>query len=246
MTLASVQECDYLDQDPELRGQKFCCMSFISPEDVIKKKEVHFFNTFIRAFGADLSTMFDQIVEKIPEEKDTIEALKTRYDYLFDENALGEEYRLYLEVKGSELEADYLKANNFQTTLRGIKVRGSYDTLPEAQARAKLLQKNDPNFHVYVGQVGSWCPWAPNPEEIEDSEYAETQLNTMMKQYKENREKKDEHYQFRKEEMIKQVKMNAPDVQEEVDPWLKKMELEPTPAPTNTDGDAGTSSSSNA
>jgi hypothetical protein len=40
-----------------------------------------------------------------------------------------------------------------------LKVRGVYDTLREAQVRAKVLQRRDPNFNVFLGQVGYWLPW---------------------------------------------------------------------------------------
>ena len=41
--LVSCNEEDFLDQDSALRGQNYYCASFISPEDVIKQKELHFF-----------------------------------------------------------------------------------------------------------------------------------------------------------------------------------------------------------
>jgi hypothetical protein len=34
----------------------------------------------------------------------------------------------------------------------------------------------DNKFNVYV-QGGCWCPWSPNPDDITDQEYAETNLN---------------------------------------------------------------------
>ena len=34
---------DLLDEDTAIAGQKFVCVSFISPEDIIKKKEIFFF-----------------------------------------------------------------------------------------------------------------------------------------------------------------------------------------------------------
>jgi hypothetical protein len=50
--------------------------------------------------------------------------------------------------------------------------------------------------------VGCWCPWSPNPEDLEDQEYAETQLNTLMKKYKENAQLKDNFFEQRKQEKI--------------------------------------------
>ena len=97
--------------------------------------------------------------------------------------------------------------------MRGIKVRGSYETLPEAQNRAKQVQKFDKKFNVYVAQVGCWCPWDPNPDALE-SEFADTKLNTLMKKYNENQAAKDTLYEQRKEKMTSTVTVT--ELQEEL------------------------------
>ena len=201
---------DYLDQDAEIRGQKYCCMSFLSPEDVIARKEVFFFQKFIDAFAKDISGLFDGILTTYkddPKVKDLVDALKQRHDYVFDGKALGDEFEFYKQTKTDALEKEYLEINKFQTTIRGIKIRGSYDTLDEAKRRAETIKKFDKNFNVYVAQVGCWCPWSPNPEDIENQEYSETQMNTLMKAYKENQADKNEHFQMRRDEILKQVEM---------------------------------------
>jgi len=199
---------DYLDQDPEIRGQKYCCMSFLSPEDVIKRKEVFFFNKFIGAFAKDVGTLFDGILTATnddPKIKELVDSLKQRHDYVFDGNALGEEFEFYKQTKSEAIEKEYHELNKFQTTIRGIKIRGSYDTLDEAKRRAEAVKKFDKNFNVYVAQVGCWCPWSPNPEDIEDQEYSETQMNTMMKKYKENQADKNEEFRMRRDDILKKV-----------------------------------------
>ena len=42
----------------------------------------------------------------------------------------------------------------------------------------------DNTFHVFVGQVGFWLPWDPEPSNISDEEYTESQLNDLVKNYK--------------------------------------------------------------
>jgi len=73
--------------------------------------------------------------------------------------------------------------------------------MKEAELRAKVLKKMDDKFHVYVAQVGCWCPWNPNPDDIDVQEYAEDHLNTLVKNYKDNQDKKDEFFQMRKREL---------------------------------------------
>jgi hypothetical protein len=108
-----------------------------------------------------------------------------------------EEYDDFLYKHSAKLEDDFYAKNNFQTTMRGLKIRGSYGQKEEAEARAKKLQKMDPDHNIYVGQVGKWLPWDPSPSAIPDQEYAEDQLNTLMKKYKENEEARE---QFHKEQ----------------------------------------------
>jgi hypothetical protein len=55
-----------------------------------------------------------------------------------------------------------------------------------------VLQTRDPTFHIYVGQVGYWLPWDPNPDSVANQEYAEQALNELVHKYKENQQAKDE------------------------------------------------------
>ena len=71
-------------------------------------------------------------------------------------------------------------ANEFKTNIRGLKVRGTYNTRDEAEKRAKKLQTVDSDFHVFVGQVGYWLPWDPCADQIEDESFVNSQLNDMM------------------------------------------------------------------
>jgi len=87
--------------------------------------------------------------------------------------------------------------NNFQTTVRGLKVRGVYATDAEAAARAKKLQRSDPLHNILLGVVGKWLPWDPTPNAIQDQEYAEDQLNTLMQSYKKNEENVANFYKER-------------------------------------------------
>lgn len=201
MPVTSVKECDYLDQDPPLRNQNYVCLSFISPEDVIKKKEVYFFENFLKNFAQEMTEFFGHLSEKYVDEKDMISNIKERYQYLFDTSKVQEEYEYYLSQNSSNLEEEYFKQNDFQTSIRGIKVRGVFDSLREAEIRSQVLRKLDDKFNVYVAQVGCWCPWSPNPEDIAEQEFAETHLNTMVKKYKENQEKRDMFYQERKRDL---------------------------------------------
>lgn len=120
----------------------------------------------------------------------------------FKTTTIQEAYETFLFKNRKKLEEEFFAKNEFRTTIRGLKVRGTYDTYAEAVGRAKTLQKLDPSFNVYVGQVGFWLPWDPEPHDVADQEYADDQLNQLMKKYKENESQRDEFYEEMKRKRI--------------------------------------------
>ena len=90
-------------------------------------------------------------------------------------------------------------------SVRGLKIRGVFGTKQEADQRAKSLQEKDPDFHVFVGEMGKWLPWDPDPNDIDDNQYQEKELNDLMKGYKDNLDKAKRMQQQRKDDMIKQA-----------------------------------------
>lgn len=208
---------DYLDEDKPIRGQNYVCLSFISPEDVIRNKEVYYLEKYLEKFAGDTKELFTRLQEKYPADASMFKQIMENHAHLMDGTDLQNDFKFFKSMRSEDIEKEYLEKNNFQTTMRGIKVRGSFETLKEAQMRAELLRKAGDKFDIYVGQVGVWCPWSPNPEDLQHQEYAEEQLNTLMKQYKENLRLKDEYYEQRKQEKLASVL-------QEKDPWTKKAE----------------------
>jgi hypothetical protein len=93
-----------------------------------------------------------------------------------------------------------------KSSLSGVKIRGVFDSFDSACAHAKKLQSVDPYFNVFVGDVGKWLPFDPNPDSqlATNSEYANEQLNTMMKAYMENQEKAKLFHEHRKQELVRE------------------------------------------
>jgi hypothetical protein len=201
--LTPVKEMDFLESDPSLRNQNYACISFISPEDVIKKKEAYFFETYIKDFSKSMNDFFDNLSKKYGNEVGTIASIKERFIHVFETDKINDDYYNYYNMHSEELEKAYHEANKLQTTIRGVKLRGNFDSKEEAELRCKVIKRFDDKSHVFVCQVGCWCPWSPNPDDIEDAEYAETQLNTLVKNYKKNQEEKDLFYEERKRELQK-------------------------------------------
>ena len=197
-SVTSVKEVDYLDEDKPIRGQNFVLLSFLSPEDVLVNKEAYMFSQFITKFSNDMTTLLDGISAKYSDSKDFVDSIKENNAYLFNSKDMSEQYGFYKSVNNQELETSYHRDNNFVTSIRGIKVRGVFDTIEEAKNRSEFIKKIDNKFNIYIAQVGCWCPWSPNPDCLENQEYAETQLNTLMKEYKKNMNDKDVIFENRK------------------------------------------------
>lgn len=227
---------DYLNEDPDIPGQKFCLLSFLSPENVLKKKENYFFSQFLSQFELTLKSQLieSHFASKIQSINSALETKacefeksdlsgvaqecrnsKIRIDtYVSDlhdfikkesklltEDSLKSKYDDFIFNNSAKLEDEFYKINDFCTTVRGVKIRGTYNSHDEAVARSKKLQRIDTLHNIFVGEVGKWLPWDPEPSKIKEQEYAEDELNTLMKKYKENEEAKEEHHRERREHM---------------------------------------------
>ena len=180
---------DYLEVDPPIPGQNYVCLSFVSPEDTIKKRALFEARQYISSVLAAVASG-GQTLEQA-------QASLTMDAYLD-----------YAVSHDSASEALFNAQNDFKTSVRGVKVRGSFDTLKEAQRKAKVLQTRDPTFNVFVGAMGYWLPWDPNPDKVENQEFANQQLNEIVKKYKENKESKDEIWE---QDLRKRIAMTKAD-----------------------------------
>ena len=186
---------DLLDEDKPLSGQKFVCVSFVSPENIIKLKEHFMFEEFLKYFD------FSKSVEKFTQflnftsykynlnfenvMKDFEEFIASEKESLSKTN-ITDDYKSYLDKNEDNLTDEYNSKNEFQTSVRGLKVRGVYSTQAEAELRCKMLREIDPNHNVYVGPVGLWMPWEPEAYKTGRVEYLETELNQLMNEKNKN------------------------------------------------------------
>jgi hypothetical protein len=220
---------DFLDEDREIPSQRFVLLSFISPENVLDKKEHFFFDRFLKNYEVEwktknlenfLASTFNSYNERLGKEADKLynaglqeqgdlvlaarlqvaDALTMYGDFVkknaaeINKSKIKEDYENFMYKNREKLEDEFYAANKFQTSVRGLKVRGAYPTAEEAGARAKKLQKEDPLHNIFMAAVGKWIPWDPSPSQIKEQEYANDELNKLMKSYNENQEKREEFY----------------------------------------------------
>ena len=232
---------DYLDEDKPLPGQNYACLSFICPEDVIKKKEDFYYRSFLENLSSeqnfvereryyinmflqkikkdynldDEKNLFNDYLKYIDEDEDELNDNYKKENFVV--NNFNDKYENYLSSNKSKLDEKFDAVNNFKTSIRGIKVRGVFATQKEAEIRCKVLQKLDKNFHVYIAPVGYWLPMDPNANEIDNQEYAESELNNLVKSYKENEIKKEEFFTEQTQEKVKEISKKNNQIKEKLE-----------------------------
>ena len=144
------------------------------------------------------------------------------------ESELKKEYEDFTSKNSTQLEEEYFKMNDFHTTIRGIKVRGVFPSEAEATIKAKRLQKADPSFNIYMGYVGKWMAWEPDPNKVKDQEYANDELNTLMMKYRENEDARDTFYTEQKNRKVAAVKSRSVEDAESVAGVTSNAASEPT------------------
>ncbi len=119
------------------------------------------------------------------------------------------------------------KNENDKITVVGIRLAGVYMTLEEAQNRAKEVQQEDNRFHVFVGELnGDFLPFdpAPNSAAAGDSEYANDQLNAIMKGHEESQKNAKLFHEMRKtEKMMDNINDNIKAQNENKEELTKKL-----------------------
>jgi len=187
---------DFLEVDPAIPGQKYTCISFVSPEKVIKQKiDFEYYDFFKRIFEDE------KVMNQMKECKSFSEFIEKKEDHVV--------------LKKTDIDNNFNELIDFHTSVRGVKIRGTYETEREAKVRAEVLRRRYPNDNVFVGEVGYWLPWDPNPLDVKDLEYQETELNLLMKKYQENMEQRE--YMFEEEKRTKLHKARAENEKNTVD-----------------------------
>ena len=197
---------DLLEEDKPISGQKFVCVSFVSPENILKQKNIFYFEEFLKHYDLSKSverfTQFMNFISyKYSIDFETImsdfqEFLKSQKEEL-QEGKLEDDFKTFLDNNEDRLQDEFSKKHDFTTSVRGLKVRGCYSTQEEAELRCKMLREIDPNHNVYVGPVGLWMPWEPEAYKTGRVEYLEEQLNELMSEKNKNESRAKQAFEKR-------------------------------------------------
>jgi len=205
---------DLLEEDKPIAGQKFVCVSFCSPEKILKEKEIFFFEEFLKKWE------FNKSMEKFVQ---FLNFISFKYNISFDDisndfkdfvkeekdnlskSSMQDDYKTFIDNNEEDLQKRFDIAHNFQTNTRGLKIRGSYPTQEEAELRCKMLREMDPNHDVFVGPVGLWMPWDPEAYKTGRVEYMEEELNQLMHE----KQKNESNAKSAFEQRVKETKQKA-------------------------------------
>ena len=214
---------DYLDEDEPVNGQRYALISFVSPENILEKKDLFFFQRFLQSYEIDfkvknleaflaesvinINKMLDEKAASLDKDGNSDAAEVYRKNRLPVDGVLGdyqtfvrkqqkdinktkivEAYDDFLFKQQAPLEEEFHAKNNFRTSIRGFKVRYVARDEKDAEMKAKKLQSKDKLHNIYCSEIGKWTPWDPKPHMVENQEYAQEELNSLMKKYKENEE----------------------------------------------------------
>ena len=210
---------DYLEEDPEIPNQRYSIISFLSPEKTIKQKEEFYNEQFIQWLDYDwkvkgLEHLMVFLSKKYTLKIDDLMADMQEFTKVHNAEVkktdVHEQYQVFLLKKEKEVEAEFNEKVGFRTNVRGVKVRRVFANLEECQQYAKVMQRKYPRDNLYIGKVGCWLPWDPSEHMLPEVEYAEKELNELMRKYKENEVNRDIFFEEEKQLKIEtQKKENA-------------------------------------
>ena len=205
---------DLCDEDQAIAGQKFACMSFVSPEKILQKREVYLFNQFIKnwEFSKSMERYFEFIHFISYKHNINVETLIGDFnDFVKEESdklkksGIEDDYKNFLDKQEDKLNEQFNREHAFQTSVRGLKIRGVFGNQDEAEEKCKKLRESDPNHDIYVGPVGVWIPWDPDAYKTGRVEHMEDELNALHSEKMKNEELAKKEF----EERVRETKKKA-------------------------------------
>jgi hypothetical protein len=186
---------DYLEEDSEIPTQRYAIISFLSPEKILKQKSEFYTEEFIQWLDYDwkikgmehfMAFLSKKYSLKVDDLMGDLQEFTKVHNEEIRKTDVHEQWEIFLLKNEKDLETKFTEKVDFRTNVRGVKVRRIFANLEEAQMYAKVLQRKFPRDNLYIGKVGAWLPWDPSEHLMPEVEYAEKELNELMRKYKEN------------------------------------------------------------
>jgi len=182
--------------DPTIENQKWAVWSFISPEKIIKDKNLFKFETFVKKWEFSKKMQgYTQFINFIAFKYNlSAEDLNRDFaDFLREEGAtlasgstVEDDYKNFTEKHGEKIDKEFDTKHNFQTSVRSVKNSGNFATEKEARERGKMINEMFPAHSTRVGPVGEWGIWDPAYKEGDNVEYMNEELNQLVHEKNKN------------------------------------------------------------
>lgn len=127
----------------------------------------------------------------------TLQKKEKLLDYLFEDPPLQTQKFALVSIVGPNMPQ--------KCDVWGLKIRGVAGSIEEAKKLSQKILRIDNNYDIYTVDIGKFFPLVVNPLEINNVEYQNEQLNTLIKNYLENRETANDFWHKRKSEMIQEA-----------------------------------------
>jgi hypothetical protein len=182
---------DVLDEDSAIAGQKFTCMSFLSPEKILDKREIFLFDQFVEQW--EFTKSMTNVENLMTDYNDFCKEEQQR----LKESGVSDDYKNFLDKNEEKLNEQFSREHAFQTSVRGVKCRGNFPTQEEAELQCKKLREKDPNHDIFVAPVGVWLPWHPDAYKTGRVEFMEEELNKLHQEKIKNEAKAKDEFEKR-------------------------------------------------
>jgi hypothetical protein len=205
---------DLCDEDAPIAGQKFACMSFVSPEKILKKRELYMFEQFLKQwdFAKSMEKSIDFLNFAAYKYNLKAEDLMSDFkEYTKEEDAklkggsLDDDFKTFMDKNEDKMNEQFNREHAFQTSVRGLKLRGVFSTQDEAEMRCKKIRDIDPSHDIFVGPVGMWIPWDPDAYKTGRIEFIEEELNQLHSEKIKNESMAKDEFERR----VKETKQKA-------------------------------------
>jgi hypothetical protein len=197
---------DLLNEYPVIPSQLYGCYSFVSPEKIIKQKEVFYFENFVKQwdftksvsqfsdflqfvsfkYNLKVDTLLEDFKQFVQEEENMLKAKDVQGDYA-----------TFLDKNEDKLSEMFQKEHGFQTSVRGFVNIGNFPTTEEAERYAKQIRESVPHHDILVGRNFVWTPLDPDAYKTGRIEFMEDELNQLHHEKLKNEKKAKEDFDKR-------------------------------------------------
>jgi hypothetical protein len=160
-------------------------MSNLAEEPVLNPEE---FSNSLNEMNDDFDDNFDiefDIPDKTESRKDIDTSKYTLIDNLDEDDSIPNQNYVLISFISPE--------GVMNCNIRGVKIRGFASSEKQARKMADEIKKKDKYFDIFIGEVGKWLPWNPDPLTVKDAEYRDKRETNIMKEiHKNNNDKLNE------------------------------------------------------